>query len=176
MNERGFTYLGLLFGVAAMGTVLAATAEVWHTAQQREKERELLFVGDQFRQAIAQYYVNSPGTANRYPRRLEELLKDPRQLVPQRYLRKIFVDPITGNRKWGLVNNAEGAIIGVYSLSENAPLKTGNFSLSDKDFPSASRYSDWKFVYATPGATSQFPAAPALIQTRSPTNVTPDLL
>jgi len=51
-REGGFTYLGLLAIIAVMGVVMVGTGEVWHIAQKREKERELLFVGDQFRRAI----------------------------------------------------------------------------------------------------------------------------
>jgi len=32
-----------------MGVALAALGTMWHTASQREKERDLLFVGDQYR-------------------------------------------------------------------------------------------------------------------------------
>ena len=53
--ERGFTYLVLLAVVAAMGIVLATAGEVWHMALKREKEQELLFVGDQFRRAFNLY-------------------------------------------------------------------------------------------------------------------------
>ena len=35
-----------------MGVALAGTGMVWHTQVRREKERELLFVGNQFRRAI----------------------------------------------------------------------------------------------------------------------------
>lgn len=39
-----------------MGIALAVTGEVWHIALKREKEHELLFVGDQLRRAINSYY------------------------------------------------------------------------------------------------------------------------
>jgi Tfp pilus assembly protein PilE len=35
MRQRGFTYLILLFIVAIMGVMLAASATVWHTLAQR---------------------------------------------------------------------------------------------------------------------------------------------
>jgi type II secretory pathway pseudopilin PulG len=93
---RGFGYIGLLILVAMMSVALAGAGEVWHTAQQREKEQELLFAGGQFRRAIAQYYANTPGKARHYPLQLEELLKDPRYPGVRRYLRKIYLDPMTG--------------------------------------------------------------------------------
>src|SRR5688572_24513073 len=65
--QRGFTYLGLMLVVAVMGGGMAAFGELYSHAAQREKERELLFVGNQFRQAIASYYNKSPGT-KAYPK------------------------------------------------------------------------------------------------------------
>jgi len=74
MHQRGFTYLVLLFMVAIMGAVLAATAMVWHTLAQRDKEQELLYAGDAFRRAIGLYYERTPGagTPKQYPKKLDE--------------------------------------------------------------------------------------------------------
>ena len=46
----GFTYIGLLFAVAILGITLGAVGVVWSTQIRRDKEAELLFVGDQIRQ------------------------------------------------------------------------------------------------------------------------------
>ncbi|MBU1395310.1 MAG: type II secretion system GspH family protein [Gammaproteobacteria bacterium] len=145
---RGFGYIGLLILVAMMGVALAGAGEVWHTAQQREKEQELLFAGAQFRRAIAQYYANTPGKARRYPLQLEELLKDPRHPGVRRYLRKIYLDPMTGKAEWGLVTGPGGEIYGVYSRSQDAPLKQAGFRLADKDFEGRTKYSEWVFIPA----------------------------
>lgn len=142
---KGFTYIGLLAAIIVMGAILGATVDVWHTSLQREKERELLFVGDQFRLAIRHYYHNGRS----YPVSLEDLLKDPRQPAVRRYLRKIYHDPITGGTDWGLVLDDRGGIIGVHSLSENRPIKTAGFPEADKDFEDAEKYSDWVFSYQT---------------------------
>ena len=56
----------MLFAVALIGILLAAAGQVWRTEALREKEKELLFVGEQFRQAIGSYYENSPGVPRRY--------------------------------------------------------------------------------------------------------------
>ncbi len=158
--QKGFTYLGLLFFIAILGATLALTGMVWHTVQKREKERELLFVGQQFRQAIATYYNRSAGTVKQFPKALEELLKDPRQLTTQRYLRRIYRDPITGQTEWGLVKSRDDRIIGVYSLSDDEPIKQGNFREVDKDLAGKAHYSDWHFVYSPAEATPQSIAAP----------------
>lgn len=147
-REWGFTYLGLMILIAIMGVMLALTGEVWHLAQKREKEQELLFVGDQYRRAIDQFYENSPPQVRRYATRLEELLKDPRYPGTRRYLRKIYPDPITGSDKWGLVKGPAGEIYGVHSLSEEEPLKKANFSLVNANFEGKKMYSDWVFIHA----------------------------
>jgi type II secretory pathway pseudopilin PulG len=146
-RQAGVTYLAVLLLVALMGATLSAAGVLWHTAQMREKERELLFVGNEYRRAIQLYYLNSPGGVRQYPRELADLVKDPRQPVVKRYLRKLYRDPMTGKPEWGLVKNPDGSIAGVYSLSEAAPFKTANFGKSDAEFEGKEKYSDWKFVY-----------------------------
>lgn len=153
-RQDGFTYLAALFLVALMGAMLAATGMLWSQAQQRDKERELLLIGGQFREAIGQYYEHSPGALKKYPDRLESLLQDERQLATRRYLRKLFVDPMTRTNKWGLVPAPGGGIMGVYSLSEEKPLKTGNFKEKNLDFIGKTKYSEWHFIYLLVQPTS----------------------
>lgn len=143
----GFTYFGLLAIIAIMGVMLVTAGEVWHMTQKREKELELLFVGNQFRQAINEYYEHTPGQGRRYPANLEDLLKDPRHPSTQRYLRKIYRDPVSGSGKWGLIKGPDGEIFGVHSLSEDEPIKKGNFNLADKNFEGKTKYADWVFVH-----------------------------
>lgn len=163
--ERGFTYLTVLFIVAILMAGLALVGEMWETAAKREREAELLFVGNQYRRAIARYYEGTPGGVKRYPRTLEELLKDPRQPSTRRYLRQLYPDPF-GGKDWGIVKAPDGGVAGVYSLSEEKPLKTGNFKLRDAGFEAAQRYADWKFTYS-PGATPQ-PAPKPPVQPQPP--------
>ena len=135
--------------VAITGAGLAATGTFFSHAAQREKERELLFVGDQYRQAIASYYNKTPGAARAYPKKLDELVEDKRFPMPQRHLRKLYADPLTGSPEWALVEAPGGAgIMGVRSRSEEAPIKSGNFRARDAAFEGATRYSDWQFVYS----------------------------
>lgn len=142
-GNRGFTYLTLLLMIVVMGIVLGAAAEVWHTAVQREKERELLFVGNQFRTAIALYYKNHA----KFPHNLEDLLKDPQYAFTKRYLRKVYRDPMTGSSEWGVVRIGDGGIVGVHSLSENHPVKIAGFGVAGNGFDGAVKYSDWVFAY-----------------------------
>jgi type II secretory pathway pseudopilin PulG len=141
---RGFTYLGVLLLMAIIGASLASTGVVWHTVQQREREASLLYIGDQMRAAIGAYYRHA---GHQYPQQLSDLLRDPRDVGTTRYLRKIYFDPVTGTQEWGLVKTAQDRIIGVYSLSDQHPIKQANFSQQDRSFENQEKYSDWKFIY-----------------------------
>lgn len=149
--QTGFSYIALLFIVAIMGSVLAGVGVSWSKLAQREKEVELLFIGNQFRNGIGAYYNSLPSGAQTYPRRLEDLLLDPRQPATSRYLREIYIDPMTGSNKWGLVKSPEGFVMGVYSLSAATPIKKKNFKIIDATFENQAKYSGWKFVYKPAG-------------------------
>lgn len=146
-HKTGFTYLGVLFTISIMGITLAMASALWSFAQQREKERELLFIGHQFRLAIGLYYERTPGAEKKYPHRLQDLLLDNRYVTSQRYLRQIYRDPITGNQDWGLVPAPSGGIMGVYSKSETTPIKTENFKIEDSTLEGSKKYTEWQFVY-----------------------------
>jgi type II secretory pathway pseudopilin PulG len=152
-RQKGFTLAGALILIAVLGAGMAAYGEIASHAAQREKEQELLFVGNQFRQAIGAYYERTPGAVKRFPQTLEELLQDKRHAMPQRHLRRMYADPMTGKPQWGLIDAPGGGVMGVYSLSEAQPIKSGGFAARDGAFEDAARYSDWRFSYS-----------PALIQ------------
>jgi type II secretory pathway pseudopilin PulG len=124
-RQQGFTLAGALILIAVTGAGMAAYGEMASHAAQREKEQELLFVGNQFRQAIGAFYEGTPGAAKQFPKKLEDLLQDQRYPVVRRHLRRIYADPMTGKPAWGLIQAPEGGIIGVYSLSAAQPVKTG---------------------------------------------------
>jgi type II secretory pathway pseudopilin PulG len=153
--QRGYTYLTLLFAVAFMGAGLATASSLWHTAQMREKERELLYVGDQYKKAIKAYYEQG----KTYPRELVQLLRDQRVQGVRRYLRKLYRDPMTGKAEWGLVKTPDGGIAGVYSLSEETPFKQAEFPKDYAEFTGKTKYSDWKFAYLQQGAQQKTPAS-----------------
>jgi type II secretory pathway pseudopilin PulG len=154
----GFTFIGLLMIVALMGIALLAVGEVWSYAQKREREQQLLFVGGQFRQAIKLYYVHTPVASKLqpYPMSLEDLLKDPRYPSTQRYLRKMYLDPISNSEDWGVLKTQNGGIFGVYSLSQEKPIKQNNFIAAYDDFKDKTTYSDWAFKYV-PAPTASSP-------------------
>lgn len=154
-RQRGFTYLGLLFAVAIAGVALAATGVIWSSERQRQREQELLFIGGQFRDAIASYYEHSPGLVKRYPAKLDDLLKDNRFLNTRRHLRQIYMDPMTGAREWGLIPAPEGGIMGVFSNSTGVPIKQSGFSSELSELDGKTNYKEWRFVYRPESTTSK---------------------
>ncbi|BAN36633.1 hypothetical protein SCD_n02834 [Sulfuricella denitrificans skB26] len=143
----GFTYIGVLIAVVFIGVALAATGTVWQQTRQREKERELLFIGNQFRQALEGYYENPPpGKAKKFPQKIEDLLQDDRYPGVKRYLRVIYRDPMTGSPEWGLLKGADQGIVGLYSLSDGEPIKTANFDPEDVGLVGKHRYYEWRFI------------------------------
>jgi len=119
-------------------------ATVWQTIVQREREVELLFVGEQFSRAIESYYRQSPG-GPQLPRSLDDLLLDERFPMVRRHLRRIYRDPMTGSTEWGLVRLGD-RIAGIHSLSKDQPIKSAG--LDRPGFAEAKSYEDWKFVFA----------------------------
>ena len=143
--QGGFTYVGILFAVVIMGLMLTVAARVWAVTEQRERETQLLFVGDEFRRAIAAYYVSG----HQYPLSLPLLLADDRSPVPKRYLRRMYPDPMTGAADWTLIYATDGVgIMGVASRSKLTPLKRAGFALADAAFQDTDCYCSWRFVYA----------------------------
>jgi type II secretory pathway pseudopilin PulG len=150
-GAQGYALLTLLIVVALLGIGLLSAMSAWSLDRQRAREEELLFVGDQYRQAIGRYYLGAPpGTPRTLPPSLEVLLDDDRYPVPVHHLRRHYPDPITGNPDWGLQKVGD-QIIGVYSLSEAAPIKTVGFGATYAAFEGATSYQGWVFSYRIPG-------------------------
>ena len=167
-RNQGFTYLGALFLVMLLGLMLAAAFQTWSLANQRARERELLWIGTQYARALQAYYVQSPGK-RQYPLKLEELIEDKRFPAPRRHLRRLYPDPVTRSDEWGIIKTPDNRIAGIYSKSEAEPWKKARFPLRWEDFTDKKKYSEWRFVAdaavagdARPGTGATDPlAAPA---------------
>lgn len=172
-SEKGFTYVAVLFSVALVGLGLASLGTYWSAERQRERERELLFIGDQFAVALWRYYEASPNTKE-YPKRLEDLVEDRRQQVVKRHLRRIYEDPFSGQPEWGIVR-VGGQISGVHSLSAGKPQVKFGFPPGSENFASAAKHSDWIFIprspHTKPGSN---PEAQPGSQPRSPGTGSPN--
>ena len=152
--------MAVLILVATLGAVGAAFGELTSHALQREKERDLLFVGNEYRKAIASYYRGTPGAIKRYPQSLEDLLEDRRYPTPVRHLRRLYRDPLTGDTEWGLLPAPEGGIRGVHSLSQEPPVKSGGFAYRDRALADAASYAAWHFAYGGDSPVGLVPAQP----------------
>jgi type II secretory pathway pseudopilin PulG len=86
-DDGGYAMAALLIGLSVMAILLTVAMPVWKQAATREKEAELVFRGEQYKRAIDLFQRRSgPGTM---PPSLD-------LLIDQKFLRKKYKDPITG--------------------------------------------------------------------------------
>lgn len=154
-SEKGFTLVAALFILMIMGIMLGMMGETWSIIMRRDREEELLFRGKQIKTAILRFNENKgPGGAGSVTS-LADLKflyeADPRYLERRRYLRKNYLDPITG-KEWQLIKDPVKGITGVFSSSEQEPLQMTNFTEEFKDFEGKTKYREWQFVNRPPGA------------------------
>lgn len=157
-NQHGAVLLMVLVMVTLLGLMAGIAGSSWQTIVQRAKEADLLWKGNQIRQAIGRYYeFSGAGTEvkaqtaakalHQFPVMLEDLLADPRALEVTRYLRRLYLDPMTG-KEWELIISPEGGgIMGVKSSSDKEPFKRSDFAEENQSFIGQKSYSDWQFVY-----------------------------
>lgn len=144
-TQRGMLLLGTLVMLAVIAAAGVHVGMGFAQERQRADEEELLFVGEQYRQAIESYWRNSPGGIRSWPTRLEDLLADNRFPQPRRHLRKLFRDPLAPELDWGLVTLGTG-IVGVYSRADGEPFRRSGFAPRQSRFAEARTYEDWKFT------------------------------
>jgi type II secretory pathway pseudopilin PulG len=145
-TARGFTFVWALAAMAIVSIGLAQVGPLWADRAQRVRETELIRIGTLYAHALAQYKAASPGTLKQYPASLDALLSDSRFLGTQRYLRKLYGDPMRPGQPWGLIRNDDGRITGVYSSSTDVPLRREPLDLGVTWLPAARRYADWRFT------------------------------
>ena len=109
-RERGLTLVELIVAIAILAILAGAAVPLARTTVRREKERELRRDLWEMRDAIDRYkdaadrgaFQIKVGTEG-YPPDLETLVKgidsNGKKL---RFLRRIPVDPMTGNTEWGM--------------------------------------------------------------------------
>jgi type II secretory pathway pseudopilin PulG len=157
---RGVMLLGLLISLALGGIGLMAMVDDWALQRQREREQQLLFVGDQYRQAIRRYYYGAPsGQVRQLPANLGAMLNDDRYPSPVHHLRRLYPDPITGSNEWGELR-VQDKLVGVYSKSEARPIKQAGFAPAYQSFISQERYQDWVFAFVVPSRATALPVVP----------------
>ena len=85
-GQRGYAMAALLVGLSVMSVMMAAALPVWSHATRREREEELIWRGEQYKRAIMLFQRKF---ANTFPPTVDIL-------VEQKFLRKKYKDPITG--------------------------------------------------------------------------------
>jgi len=86
IRERGFALAALLVAIAILSVMMLVALPAWRHQVQREKEAELIFRGEQYARAIGLYQRKLAGS---FPPNIDVL-------VEQKFLRKKYKDPITG--------------------------------------------------------------------------------
>ena len=166
-SSDGFTYIAALFMVVIMGIMLGAVGQSMRVIIQREKEKELIFRGLQYRDAIERW--SKKGVPLRDLKDLvEPTVSSNIDRSKDRLLRKLYKDPMTGDGKWKTLPNPPDPIQGIYGVASNSndePFKQGNFPEIIKNFEGKKKYSEWEFIYkkapgvgpgtATPGTATQ---------------------
>lgn len=145
--QQGFAYLWVMAALAVIGVYLAQVGTVASQTAQREREAELLRIGLAYQNAIRAYYQDGTNPQDRYPASLADLLKDPRVPQTRRYLRKLYVDPLTQSEQWGLLKNPQQRIVGVYSLAPGVPIRQAEFADEYPGFALQPSYRGWIFKY-----------------------------
>lgn len=110
---KGFTIIELLVSLAIVATILSLAAPRYFSNVDKAKEavlREDLYL---LRDAIDKYYADQ----NKYPAALEDL-------VTQKYLRSIPVDPFTQSyHSWVVTPPADASSGAVFDVHTSAPNK-----------------------------------------------------
>jgi type II secretory pathway pseudopilin PulG len=92
----------LLVAIAVMGVLMSAVLPAWKTLVQRDREEELVFRGEQYARSIGLFQRKFAGA---FPPSVEVL-------VQQRFLRRAYKDPVTGEDFQILYQNTAMSIPG----------------------------------------------------------------
>ncbi|HZT71983.1 MAG TPA: type II secretion system protein [Terriglobia bacterium] len=102
--EKGYILLIVMMMATILLISLAAAAPSIYVEGQREKEKELIFRGEQYARAIMLFH----NQFNRYPTSVKELL----HTNNMSFLRRAYPDPMTRSGKWRFIHaTAAGVII-----------------------------------------------------------------
>jgi type II secretory pathway pseudopilin PulG len=91
--QNGYTLAGVLVLIAIMSIFMAMSVPIWDRIKQRENEDELVFRGTEYIEAIARYHKKF----NSYP-------PDLKTLYDQKFVRKLYKDPMTESGEWKVLH------------------------------------------------------------------------
>lgn len=159
-NERGITYLFLMFAIVLIGLSTTAAARQWKAMVQRELEADLLSKGIEIQNALALYSATmkagrvTPGEV--YPQSLAELTR-----LPKPFLRKAYADPMA-HGDWVYLRSPTGGIMGVRSKSRGTPFKKHDFPQAVRHFEGRPSYFEWIFQHPNPSTGGLLPSGPGI--------------
>lgn len=159
-RHGGYALIAALIAVALVSLATLMAVEPAQTDARRERERELLFVGEQYRSALMSYFAIRAAGGQQFPKTLDDLVEDKRQLVTVRHLRRIYRDPMTNEADWVLEKQGD-RIVGVHSRSMEAPLKHAGFPAAEHGFAEAKTYAAWRFLALADNSSAPAQALPA---------------
>lgn len=118
--DAGFSLAALIFFLTAASIIIAATVPSYQMQAKRELEEELIFRGEEYARAI-----------QKYQRKFAVLPSSVDQLVSTnslRFLRRAYVDPITGKEFRLITINPDGSVTGskVFTPNVNTQPLFGN--------------------------------------------------
>jgi type II secretory pathway pseudopilin PulG len=121
--EKGYVLLIVMMMATLLLISLAAAAPSIYVEGQREKEKELIFRGEQYARAIELFHAQF----NRYPTSVKELL----HTNNMSFLRRAYPDPMTKSGKWRFIHaTGNGVILDSKILGppgkQNTPLAGAN--------------------------------------------------
>ena len=147
-DERGFALLLVFLLAAAVALMLYQQMPRVAFESQREKEQLLIGRGEQYKRAIQMYFV----AFKKYPSKIEDL----ENTNNQRFLRRRYIDPMTGKDEWRLIHvNAAGQLTDSQVQKPPSP--------DDKSNPQNASGPNAPGTLTTTGATN--PATPAATST-----------
>ncbi|HYK38089.1 type II secretion system protein [Alloacidobacterium sp.] len=117
-SESGYILLTVLFMVVLILIALAVAAPRIATSIQRDREQELIHRGKQYTRAIKLYYKKF----GRYPSSIDQL----ENTNNIRFLRKRYVDPMTGKDDWKIIHFGEAHVKAMGLFGQ--PIQNGGMS------------------------------------------------
>lgn len=143
IEEHGYSYLWFLIILVIFSVFISNNLLIYSTIKNRDNEDELFRIATIYCNALSSYYSNSPTGVMIYPNSMVDLLKDPRQKKDVRYLRALFLDPITG-KEFKYIRNSQQKIVGFYSSSGKEILRK-KLPMEFYYLNGSIKYSDLKF-------------------------------
>jgi type II secretory pathway pseudopilin PulG len=117
-GQSGFTLAGVIVIMTIMMIVVAYTVpRMWSTAMKRERERQTIYVMQQYAKAIAEFRTKN----QTFPTSPQQL-KDARMPRMIRGVKGEYIDPLTGEVDWLVIPQAAAASLPVHNpANPNAP-------------------------------------------------------